>query len=479
MLFDRLARRLDYDFVALISAVSSLHVYVAGLKTPVDLTALNALLEPARRLRADPGAPQPARRAFEQAYRRIFAHIRRPADDATPRSLATWVVLSRALDLANRGRATLAKHEMLMNERLRYRRSAFRRSEFSRPLEFRAAIRNGLRTLVAVALGGVVWMYFHDQLQATILMILLSALTTILATLPNPVVAVGGFAKGLAIAAVAAFAVDFLILPQMTGFAMLMLAMLPFFFCAGLAMASPDLSTALPGRISAVMFSLLVHVQNGALPNFSTYIGILMGISMALVLTITAFRVVLPVSSRQLRRERMAGVFKELARGTGGSRARLETRMYDRISRIPPDDGSYPSDFKSHQAIMATVNLGLEARSLVVLSRRARFDADSSSAITREMNDLRRVFTRWPPSLSAMAALQRRTHELAERLIEHAVSIESRARRRIAVRAAVAAELVASALGDYIDAFPAEQQSGARAGYDAAGPPRPAAGSSA
>lgn len=448
--FDRLARRLNYDLIALISAISSLQLYVAKLAGPVDRRPLDELAEPARRLQNEPHNPDAIKQAFEVAYQRITDIARSPG---RPSRLADWVVLSRALDLANRCQAALVKHQLLIAEREAPSGGSSRRSEFSLPLEYKNAFRNSARTLIAVGAGAAIWVDFHDQLPTTLLVIMLSALTTIFATLPNPVAAAGGFAKGVAAAAVAAFFVDFAILPQANSYAMLMLAIMPVVFIGGLAMATPNIAIALPGRISMTMFSVLVHVQNGSLMQFSIYMQILMGIVMAVTFTALSFKLVLPVSPRQVLRERLAGVFGELAHGARDTRERFETRMYDRLNRLPTDDSDDPAYFGAHQAAMASVNIGLEARALVVLVERAGFADDVLRAVEKEMTGLQAIFTQKPPSLTDMIAGQHATLALAQRMIEDAVAVDDRARRRLAIRAAVAAELVSSALADYTQAM--------------------------
>lgn len=453
--FNRLARRTDYEMVGLVSALSSLHIYVSRLSSGVDLTPLAELAEPARRLQKQEHDPAAIRQAFDRAHERIIAIASRPASHGRTRSLADWVILSRALNLVSRYRASWVKHEMLIAEREAPGTTQPGRSEFSRPLEFKPALRNGIRTLVAVSAGVIVWIHFHDQLPATLLVILLGALTSIFATLPfSPMVAASNFAKGLALAAVSAFFVNFLILPQANdSFAMLMLVIMPFVFIGGLAMATPKLAIAMPGRISMIMFSLLVHVQNGSLPSFTIYIQIVMGIAMAITFTMLAFKLVFPVSSRQELREHLTNVFKELARAPRGSRERFETRMYDRLNRLPIDESPEEESFAVRQAAMAAVNIGLEARGLVVMAQRAGFTEPIIHSIEDTMATLQATFAARRPSLENVDDLQHKVNDLAQHMIEHAVAIDEPAPRRLAIRAAISAELLSSALADYVLAF--------------------------
>ncbi|MDA3922034.1 MAG: FUSC family protein [Salinisphaera sp.] len=451
--FSRMARRLDYDILALISAASSLHIYLDNRRADVDTAPLGELAEPARRMAENPNDWQAIGQAFDTAYAAILNQARAPGSQGGARRLADWVVLSRTLNLASRGRAAMIKHGMLLEERVNDVEDTTRRSEFGQPIDLKNALRNALRTLTAVGIGGIVWVNFHDQLPAVLLMILLGALTTIFASVPNPVAAAGGFAKGLLMAAAAAFVVDFFILPSASSYAMLMLAMLPVYFVAGLAMTEPSL--ALPGRISAVMFSLLVHVQNGTLQTFTIYIQIVIGILSAVTLTAIAFRVVLPVAPRQRLREQMFGVFKELATGRRYSRECFETRMYDRLNNLVLTEiVEGPLTFSAQRAVLAAINIGLEVRSLLVMTERMNLPDHLAQKLASERAALRDLFAgRRPASIDDAAIRARAIHAWAEHMLAYAVARDNEAERRLAIRASICAELVASALMDYVGAF--------------------------
>ncbi|NNC23004.1 FUSC family protein [Salinisphaera sp. USBA-960] len=456
---NRLARHLDYELLALISAISSLRIYIANRIGKINVDVLVELDEPAAIMRDHPEDPVRIRQALNKAHARILAYTQAPADDEQERRLADWVVLSRSLDLTNRLRAAVIKHEMLIHDR----RSTSNEAEaiqarFSQALDVKHAFRNALRTLVAVSLGATIWVNFHDQLSAVLLVILLSALTTILATVPSPVAAAGFFGRGAAIAAVAAFGVDFLLLPQASGFVMLMLCLLPMVFASGLAMAKPDPKIAVSGRISLIMFALLTHVQNGAIPPFTTYVEILIGITMAITLTMLSFKLIMPVSPNQRLREQLAGVFNEMTRDhKQHSRVRFETRMYDRLSQLSMNAAVNPTHFSARQAVMATLNMGLEIRSLRVYAERAGFTQSIDRSIDAMVEQIGIFFAQQSRTLGAINALQNQAHDLAQQMSQSAVLVESPARRRLAIRAAVSAELVASAVADYGVAFEASQ----------------------
>lgn len=460
--FDRLARRLSYDILSLISAASSLHIYLSSGTTKLDTRPLEALTEPAERLHDNPENANGAKAACDEAYSRILAIARESDEHGRPRSLANWVVVSRALGLVSRCRSIVVTHGLLVANQEQQPKSSKRRSEFGQPMDVKHAARNSLRTFIAASAAGVVWMNFHNQLPTVILMILVSALTTILATLPNPTAAIGGFAKGLIAAATAAFFLNFFLLPMAGSYAMLMLCLLPVVFAAGLAMAAPNPALAGPGRITVLLLALLLHIENrpipgssiGMLPGFPIYFQFVLGIAGAISLAALAFRLIFPVSPRQRLREQMAGVFKELAQGALHSRERFETRMYDRLNTLALSEIKEPFRFSARQAVQASINIGLEARSLVVIARRMSLPDHLREAIDDEMDVLRKLLTsRQMASAERVETRANALHDLAEKLLEHALGLEHEAERRLGIRAAICAELIASALVDYSQAF--------------------------
>jgi hypothetical protein len=93
--------------------------------------------------------------------------------------------------------------------------------------------------------------------------------------------------------------------------------------------------------------------------------------------------------------------------------------------------------------------MGLEARALYVLANRADFAADTRSAVHQELQALEDLFKHGYPSLKRVLAVQVRTHRLARRMLDEALTFTPRQRLRHGVQAGVGAELLAAALADY------------------------------
>ncbi|GAB3677612.1 FUSC family protein [Salinisphaera aquimarina] len=443
---DRLARRVDYELLSLVSAMASLQVYLAKFGDRIDRTPLKELDQAAQLMQRDPGDTQPIKQAFGHAYNSILNAARQGTADRRKRSLVDWVVISRALDLANRARAAVIKHGMLVSERSS-RQKVRRDSEFSVSVDIRSALRNTLRAAVAMTCGAAIWAT-HDEPALAGMMVLLSVFTTLFALGDTPVANARGFAIGAACAAFFAFFADFVFLPQANSYATLMIVVMPVVFVGALAMATPAL--ALSGRIFVVIFGLLIHPSNVGRTNFVTFAENLLGVALAIILAVTAFSLILPITPRQRLRERLAGVFGELAKGFAGERERFETRVYDRLLQLPVNAvGNNDTHVSARQAAFAAVNMGVEARSLRVLATRVQFPDRLEAEITGVLADLQALFDAGYPAVADVFAMQARANRLAQDMLDQAVVIDHRRRRRFGIRAAVAAELLSAALADY------------------------------
>lgn len=443
---DRLARRLNYELLALVSGIASLQVYLTKFGGGVDRAPLGHLHAAAAQLEETPNDTNTVKRAFGQAYNAILTDARADRANDRRRSLVDWVVISRALDLANRMRAAVIKHGLLVGDRGGKDRRQARRSEFETPVSLRESLRTTVRAGTAIAIGAAIWVT-HDDPALSGMMVLLAVLTTLFALGDNPVAGARGFAVGSCCAFLAAFVANFVLLPAVNGFAMLMIVLLPVVFVAGLAMATPRL--ALIGRIGLVQFALLVNPANGARQDFVSFAEAFMGIALAVILALVAFSLILPVSPRSQLRERLAGMFGELSRGFTGSRERFETRIYERLLRLPTDADQGETHVSARQAAFSAVNMGLEARALRVLAIHADFTTDTRAAVRAELHALEELFRHGYPTVEQVFAVQVRTNRLARGMLAEALTFTPRRRLRHGVRAAIAAELLAAALADY------------------------------
>lgn len=441
--YDRLARRLNYELLSLVSAIASLQTYLTRASGPVDRRPLAELQEAADRMAADPADTS----AIKQDFDRTYEHVRETAwqTPERPRTIGDWVVISRVLDLANRMRAAIVKHEILLAEQ-GGGRAPRSRSEFATPIDIRGSLRTTIRAGVAMAAGALLWAT-HPEPALAGTMVLLSVLTTLFALGDNPVAGARGFGVGICIAGAVAFVVNFFLLPLATSYASLMLVILPVVFVGALAMATP--AYALIGRVALVTFALLVHPANASRQTFISFAETFMGTSLAVLLALAAFTLILPVSPRRLLRERTASILRELAKGFSERREHFETRVYDQIQRLPVgvDQGAIHSD--ARQAAFAAANIGVEARTLELYAERASFSDAASEQIGSVLDELTRFFSGGYPSSAEVARVRCDIDQLADKLLGEALTFRRPRRRRYSVRAAVAAALLASALADY------------------------------
>lgn len=446
--YNRLARRLDYELLSIVSAMAALQIYLDKLGEHVNRTPLRRLNRAAELLETDPGDTVKIKSAFNAAYSSVLAEARAGDREVRrTRSLTEWVVISRALDLANRMRAAVIKHGFLLAERRGGPRDDGARTEFSTAVSISESISVTIRAAAAMSAGALIWATHHDQPALAGTMVLLSVLTTLFALMDNPSRGARGFGIGALIAGIAAFVVNFVFLPQVNSFAMLLLVLAPCVFVAGLAMANP--ATALYGKVGLVIFALLVHPANDSRQDFVSYAETFLGTELAVILALVAYALVLPVSPRDLLRKRLAGMFGELAHGFAEPRERFETRIYDRLIKLPvaADEGEF--HVSARQAAFAAVNMGVEARSLRLLADRADFAAETDAAIDEILAGLESLFKRGYPSVERVFEMQTQANQLAHRLLGEAVTFTLRRRMRYGVRASVSAELIAAALADY------------------------------
>ncbi|NNC23694.1 FUSC family protein [Salinisphaera sp. USBA-960] len=440
---ERMARRLNYELLSLVSEMASLHTYLRRSRGPVDRRPLAELTEAADQLNQDPNDTNALKAAFGSAYERIQRWAWHTP--SRPRSIGDWVVISRALDLANQMRAAVVKHEMLLYERVG-RTDTHGTSEFDAPTHIRGSLRTTFRAGIAMAAGAAIWATHADPALAGT-MVLLSVLTTLFALGDNPEAGARGFGVAVCIAGAVAFIVNFWLLPLANSYASLMLVILPVVFVAALAMATP--AYALIGRVGLVIFALLVHPANGARQTFVSFAETFMGICLAVLVALVAFKLVLPISPRALLRERTAHILRELARGFGERREHFETRVYERIQQLPvnADQGAIHSD--ARQAAFSAANIGLEARTLMLFAGRAAFTRQAQDSMHSTLDELQQLFAHSYPSPARVAKVRNDIDALADNLLAEALAFKRRRRRRYGVRAAVGAALLASALADY------------------------------
>ncbi|WP_158583461.1 FUSC family protein [Salinisphaera sp. Q1T1-3] len=449
--FDRVAQRMDRDLLSLTSAFSALHVHIARHGMALDTTPLAELADAAEHLATLAVPPAVLKDDFDRAHAALVAQADAERDRASPHAIDDRVVLGRALELAERTRSVLIRHEILVSEDAsRSAQAAPDRPGFSWPTNWPRVLRNSLASLVAILMAGTFWLHFHDQTMSIIMVALGGAIATLFSAGPSPIGSAANFAKGAIVATAASFVINFFWVPMATGFVSYLVLTTPVLFVAGLAMTQP--SIALPARITVVVFELTLHTQNTARLDLPTFAQFALGVYGAVTVAMLAFALVVERDPERQLRHQIRDLFRELTRGLHGSRVRFESRVYDRLNQLALLDGRGHHPYGLNQAVLAAINLVLEARRLRVYVRRACLSASLANRAGRVLADVEAALAdrRGHEAIIVLRqTLDTLAHDLDAAFIKARPSTSS---RRLIGRAAISASVMSSALSDYGEA---------------------------
>ncbi len=153
------------------------------------------------------------------------------------------------------------------------------------------AWRNGLRATLAVSIAGLFWIVSQWP-DGSAMLVLLGPACALASLMDSAAKASVDFLKGTTLAVIGAFICTYGILPQITGFPLLMAAMLPFIAAGVLLGQRPGYAIVSLGYL--VFFITLVGPGNpmryALAASINTYIGFILGAFCAVL----AFRVLLP-----------------------------------------------------------------------------------------------------------------------------------------------------------------------------------------
>lgn len=166
-----------------------------------------------------------------------------------------------------------------------------------------AAILNASRAMAATGLGALLCVLGNDS-STTLLLIQVSAFTALLGLQPNPSAAAANFLPPVPVVVAFTGAVVFLLLPQASGFGPFALVVGAATFALGLVSRHPR--TAAYGPAALIYFTILLSPSNPQGFNPVTFANLALQLLMSALLTIAAFRLLLPVQPRR-RLLRVAG----------------------------------------------------------------------------------------------------------------------------------------------------------------------------
>lgn len=439
---NRLARRLNYELVSLLTAAFTVEEQLprggsADASQPARAAA-RAELRPAARLmtRTAPPFGETLKQALLRAYERILAQARLPG---IKRSTDEWVAISRLLDLANRLRAAVVMHDLLVTESEPRRQP--RSQRFSTEIDTRQALRNAGRAFIAVALTAAVWMGTASD-NGLIALILVSVFTTLFATRDNPVAAALPFARGVALAVITAFVYAFFCLPRIGAFPLLAASLSPVLFAGCLAIANP--ATAGSGTGFLVLLSVLLDLSNTGRPQAGAFLNNVLGVGLAITVVLLSFLLLWPSGPRNTVRRLLDGIFSDLADGFGAPRNEFETRMYDRLVRLLPHlDNTRPDDEILLQGALAAITIGMEGRRL---NARLRNPAFPNTFRRQGFDLLNRLSDFVAAETDTLSPLIEEAERFGCALLAEADPMQDRPQRRLLVRTGVTARIISTTL---------------------------------
>lgn len=240
------------------------------------------------------------------------------------------IQLDRLIELVEDYETALISLVRLRSPRLHHTRRSFR---FHR--DWRAGLDNGLRSFLAIILGGAFWIATAWP-DGTLMLLVLAPYCALLAMTGNPAAGAVEFVKGTVVAVPASFICAFIILPQIDGFPLLIAALAPFWIAGLHATTKPKFAAAALAYL--VAFNTLVGATNPMTFNVASWCNQVCGWLAGVLVTLLCFRLLLPRDpAREARR--IAGAIRDdaltLARNTRSwDRLAWEHLQHHRLSRI-------------------------------------------------------------------------------------------------------------------------------------------------
>lgn len=212
-----------------------------------------------------------------------------------------------------------------------------------RPVIYPAtAIRNGLRAALAVTLGGAFWLYSAWP-SGAMMMAILGPVCALLGTLDSAAAASVEFFKGIVASVIVAYVVEFALLPQITGFPLLMAVMLPFIAVGTWLTSKPKFALSAMGFL--IFFNTLVGAANPMVFDEPGFLNVGFAFIVSGFCGVLTFRIILPPNFARDVRQMAAAVLRDTQR-LARSRALpawlpWEHRQHQRVvriaSRLPAD----------------------------------------------------------------------------------------------------------------------------------------------
>ncbi|GAN66061.1 fusaric acid resistance protein FusB [Acetobacter orientalis NRIC 0481] len=209
--------------------------------------------------------------------------------------------------------------------------------------DYTLAFYNGLRSAVAICLGGLLWEITAWPEGSTVAMFV-AVTSTRFSSFENPVVASGGFLRGAVWAAFVSFFLVFLVLPQQASVETLLASLFLPMLVGGLALRAPNATgtAAAYNNFLPFMVGPANHTRLDELTWLNTTPAVVFGIALG----VWAFRLVLPFNAAAERWRIRTKLVKDLRRlcacGTAFDTTSWMARSGNRLAQIIRHAGQHP-----------------------------------------------------------------------------------------------------------------------------------------
>lgn len=233
-----------------------------------------------------------------------------------------------------------------------------------------AALRNALRAAFAMLAASVVWTATAWPSGGSVVVIV-AVVCALFATRPNAIAAGLGFLRGAGAAILAAALCNFVLLPWVSGFAMLALVTTPFLIAGGIAMRLP--ATAAPATSFTLFLWDLVGPDNATRTAFEPFLNGALALMVGIACGTLVFALVAPAGPAHVRARLHAATRRDL-RSIGASPSRWTeqtwlSRTADRFSLQAATDAAVPEAAREAdlRGMLAALAIGQAALALHAL----------------------------------------------------------------------------------------------------------------
>ncbi|WZB76818.1 FUSC family protein [Achromobacter insuavis] len=229
--------------------------------------------------------------------------------------------------------------------------------------DYASAVRNGLRSMAAILLAGLFWLW-SGWTDGDMMLLVLAPYCSLLATAGDPPAGARAFLRGCLYAVPAAWVCAFGVLPHLDGFALLAVALAVFWLPGILATSSPR--TAFGGLAYLVAFNTLTAADNPMQYSMQAFANHAVAWVLATSFALLCFQVILPRHpGRDIARLRRVIRDDSLAllRGKRPADAGWQQRQQHRVAQLGALLKGRPAQLADALAqSLAALRVGLETQ---------------------------------------------------------------------------------------------------------------------